>query len=172
MIFLTVGTQSFQFNRLLEAVDNLIDEKIIQETVIAQIGESTYVPRNYLAYPFLDSSEFSRLMGECDLLITHSGVGTILEGLSANKRIIVVPRRKDYREHVDDHQEEIADKFGEQGSICVCKDVNKLGECYQHVRSSTPQTMEIRLNYSNTANFVNGYLESLNQSRKKVTAWR
>ena len=62
MIFLTVGTQSFQFNRLLEAVDNLIDEKIIQETVIAQIGESTYVPRNYLAYPFLDSSEFSRLM--------------------------------------------------------------------------------------------------------------
>lgn len=45
MIFITLGSQKFQFNRLLEYVDNLI--KTITEKVFAQIGASDYQPRNF-----------------------------------------------------------------------------------------------------------------------------
>lgn len=161
MIFLTVGTQKFQFDRLLEAVDRLIDQRIIQDTVIAQSGHSTYVPRNYQAKPFLEPAEFEEQMKNCDLLIAHGGLNTILNGLSAQKKMIVVPRKKIYSEHVDDHQKEIADKFEEMGRICVCREISELGDCYKHIRSSTMVPAEIRLHYSNTAEFINKYLEEL-----------
>ena len=44
-IFITLGSQKFQFNRLLIAVDKLCEKKIIcGEDVFAQIGYSDYVP--------------------------------------------------------------------------------------------------------------------------------
>lgn len=47
MIFITLGSQKFQFDRLLKAVDELIERGIIQDEVFAQTGYSTYVPNNY-----------------------------------------------------------------------------------------------------------------------------
>ena len=42
MIFITLGSQKFQFNRLLKAVDDLIEHKKIQDEVFAQTGYSDY----------------------------------------------------------------------------------------------------------------------------------
>ncbi len=47
MIFITLGSQKFQFNRLLKKIDNLIEIGVIQEEVFAQIGYSNYKPKNY-----------------------------------------------------------------------------------------------------------------------------
>lgn len=47
MIFVTVGSQKFQFNRLLKEIDNLIQEGKIQEEVLHKIGASDYKPKNY-----------------------------------------------------------------------------------------------------------------------------
>ena len=59
-IFITLGSQKFQFNRLLIAVDKLCEKKIIcGEDVFAQIGYSDYVPQNYRYNNFLDREEFS-----------------------------------------------------------------------------------------------------------------
>ena len=46
MVFITLGSQKFQFNRLLRAVDELIEKKVIQEDVFAQTGYSDYEPKN------------------------------------------------------------------------------------------------------------------------------
>lgn len=44
-IFITLGSQKFQFNRLLIAVDKLCEKKVISgEDVFAQTGYSDYVP--------------------------------------------------------------------------------------------------------------------------------
>lgn len=166
MVFLTVGTQSFQFNRLLEAVDRLIGERVIQEAVIAQIGHSTYIPHNYRAYPFIDKEEFTQMVRNCDLMITHGGVGTIMEGIAAGKKIIVVPRKKIYQEHVDDHQQEIADKFEIIGNICICREIADLEKCYDYMISTTQYSPQIQLHFSNTANFLNKYLEGLTGHKK------
>ena len=45
MILVTVGSQKFQFNRLLQEIDKLIEEGIIKEKVFAQIGVSDYIPK-------------------------------------------------------------------------------------------------------------------------------
>ena len=47
-IFITLGSQKFQFNRLLKAVDELCEKGTIDaEDVFAQIGYSDYIPKNF-----------------------------------------------------------------------------------------------------------------------------
>lgn len=117
MTFVTLGTQNFSFNRLLELVDRLIEEGVIRDEVFAQIGYSTYIPRNYSSMHFLDPADYNRYITEADLVIAHAGVGTIMNCLSHCKKLIVVPRTKSYNEHVDDHQSQIADAFAEKGYL-------------------------------------------------------
>ena len=50
MIFVTVGSQKFQFDRLIKKIDELVGSKIISDQVIAQIGSSTYKPKNIEYY--------------------------------------------------------------------------------------------------------------------------
>ena len=74
MIFVTLGSQKFQFNRLLKAVDELqTDEKIF-----AQIGYSDYKPQNYKYKEFLDREEFAAWEQKADIVITHGGTGAII----------------------------------------------------------------------------------------------
>ena len=80
MIFIAVGTQKFQFNRLLQIVDHLVEKKVITEEVIAQTGNCDYKPVNYSFTKFMNKEEFEKSISECHLLITHSGVGTIITG--------------------------------------------------------------------------------------------
>lgn len=44
MIFVTVGSQKFQFNRLLQKLDELKEQGIITEEIFAQTGVSDYKP--------------------------------------------------------------------------------------------------------------------------------
>ena len=49
MIFITLGSQKFQFNRLLKAIDKLVEQGKIKEEVFAQIGisQSTIIISNF-----------------------------------------------------------------------------------------------------------------------------
>ena len=58
MIFITLGSQKFQFNRLLQAVDELIEKGVIADEVFAQIGYSDYEPKYFEYKQFLDREEF------------------------------------------------------------------------------------------------------------------
>lgn len=126
MTFVTLGTQDFPFDRLLELVDRLTAEGVIKGEVFAQIGYSSYVPKNYSYAAFLDPEAYNRYIAEADLIIAHAGVGTIMHCLSHSKKLIVVPRAKAYNEHVDDHQFEIADEFAERGYLLVAQDYDAL----------------------------------------------
>ena len=81
MIFITLGSQKFQFNRLLQSVDELIDKGVIKEEVFAQIGYSDYTPINYEYKDFLDRDEFSKQVEKCEILITHGGTGAIISAV-------------------------------------------------------------------------------------------
>lgn len=135
MIFVAVGTQKFQFNRLLAILDKLIANGEIQEEVFAQIGHSDYRPQNYDFEQFLNNNEFDEKIRKSDLLITHSGVATIIAGLKHDKPVIVVPRMEKFGEHVDDHQVQIAESFSEQNFIMMCGEKDDLGEIIQLSRT-------------------------------------
>ena len=111
MIFLTLGSQKFQFNRLLKLVDKLIEEKIIEEEVFAQIGYSSYIPQNFKYQHFVSRDSFIKLITDCDFMITHGGTGAIITGLNKGKKVIAMPRIHKFKEHVDDHQLQIVDEF-------------------------------------------------------------
>ena len=118
MIFVTVGTQKFKFDRLLRIVDEFIENGVICEKVFAQIGTCSYIPKNYEYVKFLSPEEYDKCLKDCSYVIAHAGVGSIHSALKLNKKILVVPRISKYNEHIDDHQCEIARKYGELG-LCV-----------------------------------------------------
>ena len=126
MIFITLGSQKFQFNRLLQAVDKLIENNIITDEVFAQIGYSDYKPKYFNYKRFLDREEFGKQEEKCDILITHGGTGAIIGAVKQGKKVIAVPRLAKYGEHVDNHQIQLIEQFKEQNLICGLNDVAEL----------------------------------------------
>lgn len=124
MIIVALGTQKFQMTRLVRAVDELAAD--IDEEIFIQIGNTDYEPVNCKAEKFVEGSVFQKMIEECSLLITHSGVGTIMKGINAGKPVVVVPRLARYNEHVDDHQVQIADAFASKNCVIKCEEVSEL----------------------------------------------
>ena len=135
MIYVAVGTQKFPFDRLLKSIDELVANGTILEDVFAQSGNCTYVPKNYLSKNFLSKDQFEENIEKCDLLITHSGVATMILGLKHKKPVIVIPRLAKYGEHVDDHQVQIAEVFAERNLVLKCCETDDLGELIAEAKS-------------------------------------
>lgn len=127
-ILVSVGTQKFPLDRLLKQVDELVESGVITQKVFAQIGHATYQPQHYAYTDFLSKEEFEKRVDECSLLITHSGVSTIMMGVRGRKPVVVFPRLAKYGEHVDDHQMEIAQSFSELNYVLLCNENDDLGE--------------------------------------------
>lgn len=117
MIFVSLGTNDKSFNRLLEAIDREISLGNIKDKVIVQSGFTNYESKNMKIFDLMSMSEFNKNIRDCDILITHGGVGTILDGLKNGKKIIAFPRLSKYHEHVNDHQSEIINEFYNNGYL-------------------------------------------------------
>ena len=137
MIFVTLGSQKFQFNRLLIEIDRLIEEGKITEKVFAQTGYSDYKPKNYKFNKFLNRDEFNDIMSKCDKVITHGGTGAIIGAVKKGKKVIAIPRLSKYGEHVDDHQLQLVGQFKELQLICECDDAEKIGDAIETVKKTT-----------------------------------
>lgn len=135
MIFVTLGSQKFQFNRLLKKIDQLINEGKIDEEVFAQTGYSDYNPKNFASEKFLDREKFALLMNKSDVIIAHGGTGAIVGALKANKKVIAIPRLAQYGEHVDDHQLQIVRQFVEHNFICTCKNLDELDQVIEEAKN-------------------------------------
>ena len=129
MIFVSLGSQQYQFNRLLKEIDRLIESGEIQEDVFAQTGASTYEPRNFDYQKFLSSDEYKRCIQSADIVITHGGTGAIIGAIKAHKQVIAVPRQAKYEEHADDHQFQIVEFMEENGYIRKVVEMDELREC-------------------------------------------
>ena len=135
-IFITLGSQKFQFNRLLKAIDELCEKGTVDaEDVFAQIGYSDYLPKNFSYKKFLDRDEFSKEMGKADIVITHGGTGAIIGAVKKGKKVIAVPRRAKYGEHVDDHQLEIGESFSKNNLVFLCGENDDLLELIKKSRT-------------------------------------
>ena len=128
MIFVILGTQKFQLNRLLKTLDQYVEKGLIKDRIVAQIGYSDYLPRWYEYVEFLNKEEFDSMIQEADVVISHSGVGSIISALNAKKPVIVFPRLAKYREHIDDHQMEIAYAFSKKKYVLCCNEDDDLLE--------------------------------------------
>ena len=149
MIFITLGSQKFQFNRLLKKVDELVSKKKITDKVFAQIGYSDYKPKNYEFKNFIDRDEFKKIMSQSNIIITHGGTGAIITGVKQEKKVIAIPRLKQYQEHVDDHQVQIVKEFENSGIIKAVYDIDDLESVLVNIKKVKLQKYE-----SNTENII------------------
>ena len=135
MIFVTVGTHEQQFDRLVKAVDDLKVNGTIEEPVYVQTGYSTYVPEHCEHLQFVPFRQMKNYMADADVVITHGGPSSFIEAMAAGKVPVVVPRRGDLNEHVNDHQADFVRIVAErQGGIVPVYDVAELPEAIERAR--------------------------------------
>lgn len=159
MIFVTVGSQKFQFDRLFSIIDGLIDNNIINgDKVFGQLGNSTYTPKKFDSKRFLSESEISCYYENADIIITHAGTGTIINGLKKKKKVIVFPRDRKYGEHVDNHQYQISESFSSLGYCAQACDYESLKNIILEIDNFAFKVFE-----SNTKLFSHKLLNSLEE---------
>ena len=137
MIFVTVGT-SFPFDRLVRAVDELVGRGEIDGEIFAQVGQGGYCPKNFQSVETLDKKKFDEYFEKADSVIAHAGMGTITMALAQYKPILVIPRLKQYRELVNDHQLATAKRFEQLGHILAVYHISELPEKINFLKSFQP----------------------------------
>ncbi len=118
MILITVGTEKFPFNRLMNWLDTLITSGFLNpqnEEIVVQYGSCTVLPSQVKGFHIIPGNQFLELVQKARLIIAHCGEGTIDLLSQMNKPFLLVPRCKDLGEHVDNHQLELAQALQTQG---------------------------------------------------------
>jgi UDP-N-acetylglucosamine transferase subunit ALG13 len=84
-------------------------------TILWQTGATDVTGVDIDAVDSVPAAELQAAVSEADLVISHSGVGTALLTLEHRKCPVLLPRRRAYSEHTDDHQRLIAQELGRRG---------------------------------------------------------
>lgn len=138
MILVLLGTQNNSFLRLLSKIDSLIKNGSIKDKVIVQSGHTKFNSTNMEIFDFIPKEKIDTLILESDLIITHGGVGSIIKGIKLGKKIIAVPRLKEYGEHVNNHQIQIIENFDANGYIKGVFDLEKLKDVIENIEQFIP----------------------------------
>ena len=158
MIFVSLGTNDKSFDRLLKKLDEEISLGNIRDKVVVQSGYTKYSSDNMDIVDLMPMDMFNKNISSCDILITHGGVGTILDGLKHGKKIIAFPRLKMYQEHVNDHQVEIIDEFYKCGYILTGQ-IDDIVKLIDEVRDFEPR--EYKSNNYKFNKMIRDYIDSI-----------
>ena len=164
MILVTLGTQDKSFKRLLDAIQKEIDKGNIKDKVVVQAGCTEYESKDMEIFDLIDRDKFTELIKECDLLITHGGVGSILTGLKNNKKVIAAPRLSKYKEHTNDHQLQIIEKFDNSGFILPLYDFDKLDKVLKDAKNFKPK--KYKSNTDNMIKLIENYIDDNTKENK------
>lgn len=133
MIFVTVGTHEQPFDRLLKAMDKLVETGIIQEETVIQAGFSTYQPAHCRSFVFCGYREMQAYVRQARIVITHGGPSSFMMPLSLGKVPVVVPRLHRFGEHVNDHQRSYCREIEKlQNSIIVVTEMEQLASVLEN----------------------------------------
>jgi UDP-N-acetylglucosamine transferase subunit ALG13 len=135
LIFVTVGTHHQPFERLLSALDGLDSDELF-----VQFGPAKPPLGVARAEPYLPFNQMLECFAQADTVITHAGVGSILCARRAGHVPLVVPRRSDLGEHVDDHQAELTRGLEARGSAIAVWAIDTLAT---KVKSAPPRHSEL-----------------------------
>lgn len=107
MVFIASGTHRQSFKRAIHWIQIAEQEHLVCGPIVVQtarVGSEGGV----VWKDILPELEFIHLIRKADVLITHGGPATIVTALSEGRVPIIIPRERQYREHVDDHQVQFA----------------------------------------------------------------
>lgn len=138
MIFVTVGSRKYPFDRLFKKLDELYETRTLSEPMFAQIGTSTYQPKHYKFKDFISPDEFEKKINEADIVVSHGASGSIMKALNAGKKVIVITRLEKYGEHINDHQIQNNEAFSSNGYVLMADlELENLGDCFKKIYDGT-----------------------------------
>jgi len=167
MLFVTVGTHEQQFNRLMEAVEELKNNQVNDEDIVIQTGYSTYMPKNCRCQEFMTYPEMNEHIRNARIVITHGGPASFVAPIQIGKVPIVVPRKKDYKEHVNDHQVHFVGRYYERYQkilpVYELAELPNVVKNYQMLISQMTQKTET--NNNNFNEYIGEYIAHLNPKK-------
>ncbi len=137
MIFVTVGSRNYPFDRLFKKLDELCEQGVVKDEIFAQIGTSKYVPKHYKYVDFLSPDEFTEKVQDASLVISHGASGSIMKALNAGKKVIAVTRLEKYGEHINDHQIQNNEAFAANGYVLAVYEMDELKDALLAVENGT-----------------------------------
>lgn len=158
MIFVTVGTHTQGFERLIKKMDEIAGK--IDEEVVMQIGYTNYVPKNAKWFRFLEYEKMLKVIEKSRIIVCHGGAGTLLDSLKFNKLIVVVPRLRKYNEAYDDHELELADALSREGRVIAVYDIEDLERILNEVKNMKPPAVK---RDKKLTEFLKEYIRGLEQ---------
>ena len=100
------------------------DQRVVAQ--VAQLGKDAYSPQNLEWEAFFPERELTRLIAESEFIISHAGMGSIINALSSRKPIVVMPRLGRLGEHRNDHQLDTVNQFRGLSGVTVADDEEAL----------------------------------------------
>ena len=137
MVFVSVGTQKQDFNRIFELVEKC--DALQNEEIVAQTGNTKFESKKMKMLPSIDSKKYSEYKKKADLVICHGGVGTIFDALENGRKVLVVPRLEKYKEHINDHQIEVASALEKEEYLLMYKDGEDFEKYVKKLKEFTPK---------------------------------
>jgi UDP-N-acetylglucosamine--N-acetylmuramyl-(pentapeptide) pyrophosphoryl-undecaprenol N-acetylglucosamine transferase len=115
----TVGSQAgYAFRRLVEAARRVLPASA---EVLWQTGSTPVDDLPIEGRVDVPAGELEQAMREADVVIAHAGVGSALSALETGRCPVLVPRAVAHREHVDDHQFQIAEELRRRELALTCE---------------------------------------------------
>jgi UDP-N-acetylglucosamine transferase subunit ALG13 len=135
MIFATVGTQ-LPFGRLVRALDQWASHHPHEE-IFAQIGQADYVPEYMEWARTIPAETFRAKLQQCDTVVSHAGMGTIISAAELGKTVVVMPRRAELGEHRNDHQLATVRRLGHLNGLRAVHDCEDLARVLDGLQAAT-----------------------------------
>jgi len=126
MIYVTLGTMHLGFDRLVNAMDAIARET--GERTVVQTGLSKAFPAHCEHFDFKPREEALDVQRQARVIVAHAGIGSIIDALLVGKPLVVVPRLREFHEHNNDHQLDLARAVERRGWGRVIFDVAELPE--------------------------------------------
>ena len=122
--FVSVGNALQPFPRMLDAVCAITHT--LPQPVIVQYGHTPFDCQGCQAHDFLDMPTFEDFMAKAELVILHGGAGSVINAIRAGQVPIIVPRRAEFAEHINDHQVEFAQQLAKEGRVVLVENPSEL----------------------------------------------
>jgi beta-1,4-N-acetylglucosaminyltransferase len=141
-IFVTLGTRSEQFIRLIQTIEQLKKKGVISQKIKIQAGFTQYKSDVMEIFDFCSQQEMDNLIFNSKFIITQESAGVATKCLKMEKKFIVMPRDYQYGElpTKSDMKEDLQYKLEEMG-------YTKVVTCAEQLEAAINNINEIKTGY-------------------------
>jgi UDP-N-acetylglucosamine transferase subunit ALG13 len=121
-VVVAVGTHEQPFSRLLKIAEHCATAVGGVEWVVQSGAVRRELDWAVETQPYFAHSDLLARIDAADLVLSHASPGTVFDALAGASQPLVVPRRREYGEHVNDHQVRFARRLGDLGLAWTADD--------------------------------------------------